>query len=117
MAVLDNEIVSVYEDDNIIVRPSPIEGLGSFTKRPFKKGEVVFVWHPKVLTKEEVETLPEDQKRYFDTRADGTPILMQIPERYVNWATDPNTVLDGESDVALRDIAAGEEITSAYPID
>jgi SET domain-containing protein len=74
--------MSIYEDENIIVAPSPIEGFGIFTKRTFKKGEVV----------------------------------MQIPERYVNHSDNPNTEVIDDTDVALKDINIGEEITSNYPL-
>ncbi|MFA7302261.1 MAG: hypothetical protein WC030_00740 [Candidatus Paceibacterota bacterium] len=50
--------MDIYEDENIVVKPSPIEGMGSVAKRPIKKGEVGFRWHPKVLTKEEADSLP-----------------------------------------------------------
>jgi SET domain-containing protein len=109
--------MSLYEDENIVVKPSSIEGLGVFAKRSFKKDEVVFRWNPKRLTKQELENLPADQKRYVNTLSDGTSVLMQVPERYVNSSENPNTFMSGETDIALRDIAEGEEITSKYPLE
>jgi len=109
--------MSVYEDDSIVVRPSPIEGLGAFAKRPLKKGEVVFRWNPRRLQNEDVERVSKAERRYLNTLEDGTTVLMQSPERYVNSSDDPNTMNVGETDVALRDIAQGEEITSKYSLE
>ena len=47
---------------------------------------------------------------------DGSRVLMQAPERFMNSSDAPNTDTIGESDVALRDINAGEELTSKYPL-
>jgi SET domain-containing protein len=41
---------------------------------------------------------------------------MQAPERFVNSSDCPNTKTVGESDVALRAIEKGEELTSKYPL-
>jgi SET domain-containing protein len=106
----------VYENDNVIVKPSTIEGFGVFAKREFKKGEVVLIWHPTILTKEELSNVLEDQKRYTNTLENGTSVLMNIPERYVNSSNKPNTHTVGATDVAVRDISIGEEITSNYAL-
>jgi SET domain-containing protein len=104
----------IYEDDNVIVKPSAIEGLGVFAKREFKKGEVVLMWHPTMLTEEELHNIPEDQKKYINTLEDGTSVLMNIPERYTNSSDNPNTHVVGIADVAIQDIPIDEEITSNY---
>lgn len=54
--------------------------------------------------------------RYLGTLDDGTRVLMQAPERFVNSSDCPNTKTVGESDVALRAIEKGEELTSKYPL-
>lgn len=41
-------------------------------------------------------------------------LWMQPPERYMNYSCEANTAVKGRSDVALRDIIAGEEITPGY---
>lgn len=106
----------IYENDNIVVRPSPIEGLGVFSKRSFKQGEIVLKWNPKILTKQEVADTPEVERRYLNTLSDDTVVLMQIPERYVNSSEYPNTKIIEKSDIAVRDIKEGEEITSNYSL-
>jgi len=105
---------TIYEDDNVIVKPSTIEGFGVFAKREFKKGEIVLVWHPTTLTEEKLSIISEDQKRYINTLEDGTSVLMNIPERYINSSNQPNTHVIKATDVAARDILIGEEITSNY---
>jgi len=39
---------------------------------------------------------------------------MQAPERYVNHSCNPNTKVNNFSDIAIRNIEIGEEITSDY---
>ncbi len=107
----------IYEDKNIIVAPSPIEGFGVFANRPFKKGEVVLKWYPKTLSQEEEKAIAVEDKRYLNKLKTGQTILMQIPERYVNSSDNPNTKVVDNTDVALRDIEVGEEITSKYPFE
>jgi len=95
------------------VRNSNISGKGLFATSLIKANEVVVAWHPKVLTREEAETLPEPEQHYL--YPDGDKMLyMQPPERYMNHSCEPNTHVIGKSDVASRDIEPGEEITSDY---
>lgn len=109
--------MNIYEDENVVVKESTIEGLGLFANRPFKKDEVVLKWNPKILTAGEVQGTPAELKRFINKLEDGTSALMQIPERYVNHSDNPNTKPVGSSDVALRDIEIGEEITSNYEFE
>ena len=96
------------------VRESEIQGRGLFAVKTIKKSETVTAWNPKVLTKAEASRLPADeQKHYLDTEGDKI-LWMQPPERYMNHSCNANTYVVGRSDVALRDINPGEEITSDY---
>lgn len=96
------------------VRNSTISGKGLFALKPINKDEVVVVWNPRVLSKQEASKLSEDERSHY-TYPDGDKILlMQPPERYMNHSCEPNTHVEGRSDVASRDIACGEEITSDY---
>lgn len=106
--------MNIYEDESFIVKPSLIEGYGVFAKRNFKNGETVLSWRPTKLSDSELLSIPEDQKGFLEKLADGTTVLMNAPERYVNSSETPNTRVAGESDVAIRDIQEGEEITSHY---
>jgi SET domain-containing protein len=97
----------------IIIKQSKITGKGLFAARNIKKGEVVIAWHPKILSDEEFARLPTSQLHYVITD-NKQKLLMQAPERYVNHSCDPNTKPINRSDIALRDIDTGEEITSDY---
>ncbi len=70
-------------------------------------------WNPIVLSKEQAEALPETEKHFLDTEGDKV-LWMQEPERFMNHSCVPNTKIVGRSDVALRMIPSGEEITSDY---
>lgn len=88
---------------------------GIFAARAIKKGEVVLEWNPKILSEAEVEKLESDQKHYIVKAGEDMYLLMKPPERYVNHSCEPNTmVFKNNSDVAVRDIKKGEEITSDY---
>jgi len=65
------------------------------------------------LTKEQVEKLPASEKNFVSVF--GNRFLLQPPPtRFVNHSCEPNTFVKGFCDVALRDIAKGEEITANY---
>lgn len=99
--------------DRIEVRKSSISGQGLFATSLIKANEVVVSWRPKVLTREQADALPMSEKHFL--YPDGGKVLyMQAPERYMNHSCEPNTHVVDKSDVALRDIKPGEEITSDY---
>lgn len=98
---------------DIVVRKSKISGKGVFAKRDFKKGEIVLQWNPKILTKTEAEKLAPKQKHYL-YQEKNKYFLMQPPEKYVNHSCDSNTVAKNKSDIAIKNIKKGEEVTSTY---
>lgn len=100
--------------DAVEIRKSPISGKGIFARSFIKKGTIVFLWHPKILSKQEADTLPDEERRHYLYPEGNKMLWMQPPERYLNHSCDPNTSVVGQSDVALRDIQPGEEITSDY---
>ncbi len=103
---------------DIIVKKSKTDKKGVFADRDIKKGEVVLKWKSKkILTKEQVDKLPVSEKRYVSSYTPGEYLFQGIPERYVNHSCDPNTKVKDNSDVAIRDIKKGEEITSDYTKD
>ncbi len=99
--------------ENIVIKKSKINNKGVFAARDFKKGEVVILWHPKIISKKEFEDLTKENNQYLMNQ-DGNYFLMQSPEKFVNHSCDPNTKSINKSDVATRDIKSGEEITSFY---
>ena len=99
---------------DVIVKESKIHEKGVFASRNFKKGEVVLKWDiSHELTKEEVNSIPEEEKRYV-TFFDGKYVLMQPTERYVNHSCEADTYADNFCDIAKRNIMVGEEITADY---
>jgi len=96
------------------VKESEISGKGLFATSLIKKGETVVEWNPKVITKEEASKLPPDEQKHYLYPEGDTMLWMQPPERYMNHSCDANTHVVDRSDVASRDIAVGEEITSDY---
>lgn len=96
------------------VQDSAIHGKGVFASRDFKAGEVVLRWdNTRELSPAELQALPPEEKRFTDVK-EGKTLHIGIPERFVNHSCAPNTKSGDRCDVALRDIKAGEEITSDY---
>ena len=100
---------------DIIVKESNINGKGIFAARDFKRGEIAFDWAPyaDVLTKEEVELVPEEKMKFVSC-INGTYYFFREPARYMNHSCDANTKIEGTTDIAVRDIKEGEEITCDY---
>jgi len=102
----------------IEVKSSGIDRKGVFALKDIKKGEVVNVWHPKkIVNEEDMKTLPEDEQNHTTPDGKGNYMVMGEPERYVNHSCNPNTYVHDKTDIALRDIKKGEEITSDYSIN
>lgn len=98
----------------ITIKTSTIDGKGVFATKLIKSSTVILHWNPKVLTEQEAALLPEYEKRNYIYPEGDHFLWMQSPERFVNHSCDPNTTVCGRSDVAIRDIQPGEEITSDY---
>ena len=99
--------------ENVIVKTSKIHKKGVFSAKNFKKGEIVLKWHPLLLSKSAVEKVSPSQKHYVIKYGEKY-ILMQVPEKFVNHSCKPNTHIRNCSDVAMRNIKKGEEITTDY---
>lgn len=97
----------------VVIEKSKINGKGLFAERNFKKGEVVIKWNPKLILKDELKKLTK-KDRNFVYFSRSRYYLMQSPERFVNYSCEPNTVVESFSDVAVKDIAKGEEITTEH---
>ena len=103
---------------DIVVKETKGKGKGVFAARDFKKGEIVLIWHPKAkLSLEEMRKLPEDEQIHTTYVGNGMYYVMGEPDRYVNHSCDPNTYVNDDKDIALRDIKEGEEITSDYAVN
>lgn len=105
-------------NDNVEIRESRIAGRGVFARRDFKLGEVVLNWNPlRKLSAAETGSLTIAELHYVVALPEGMFLLMGEPERYVNHSCSPNTKSADNSDIAVRDISVGEEITSNYGSD
>jgi hypothetical protein len=105
--------------------PSALHGLGVFTRVPIAKGQLVsrfkapfdLEFPPAMLA-----DLNAQERKYLKTyaylsRFDGVYILTGDNDRFMNHSEAPNVGMnpDGTSTcLALRDIAAGEELVCDY---
>ncbi len=109
------------------IRPSPIHGYGCFTNEPISKGQVIWVFDPRIdgiIPCEELASLPAPAQAFLNmygyvTTRDGARVIVLCGDhaKHMNHADRPNTLdlRDGtERCVAVRDIAAGEELTCNY---
>ena len=109
------------ETSGVRVQNSPINGLGVFAERPFRKGERLLGIDDSRVVDRTQPLAPGEDPRHCDYLARGQVVLMRSPERHINHSCDPNCyakTVDGRRLVlALRDVEAGEEITYDYCIN
>lgn len=112
---------------SVVVRPSPIHGLGAFAAQPIARGAPVWRFTPGFdldLDPRELERQPEHFRKvllhygYLDLRLKRY-ILCCDDARFINHAAEPTLASDYSGDrygvdVAVREIAAGEELTIDY---
>ncbi|MFM7718153.1 MAG: SET domain-containing protein [Actinomycetota bacterium] len=109
-----------YVSPKVERRRSPIGGWGLFATEPIAAGEVVGRDAGRVLTRDEFLALPQERQNhcyYLDDNFLLAPFDFDHPsdEWFMNHSCDANTgVTPDRSNVALRDIAAGEELTYDY---
>lgn len=109
---------------DVYIDKSPIQGIGVFAKTPVTKGEVI--WRldqrfDRLIEVELYESLDGPVKSYLDRyayprRSDPRYIVFEADDaRYMNHSDQPNCDFrDGDVAYALKDIAAGEELTCDY---
>lgn len=103
---------------DVEVRQSPIDGRGVFALRRFRRGETILRWNVATrVPRENLDRLSAEERRYLHPFDESTLLVVQSPERYVNHSCENNSEVRDFSDVAIRDIAPGEEITSDYGAD
>lgn len=106
------------------IAKSEIEGVGVFAAEAVKKGEVISRFEPefdRLVPVGEYIAAPPHLKALLDRYAFPHPhksdfIVYEVDNsRFMNHSLDPNTDYSNfEAGVALRDIAAGEELTCNY---
>ena len=107
-----------YRSPKTEVKASPIEGLGLFAKTPIARGEIVAVKGGYVFSRDEWARLASE---LGPAEIEITDDLVMAPARaderggamlYTNHSCDPNVAIQGQIVlVAMRDVAAGEELT------
>ena len=112
-------MTSGYLSPRLEVRAAPEKGgYAVYALTDFKKNELLVMWGGRVATLAEVLVLPREEQGHTIQIHDElylAPIGMQEPADYVNHSCNPNAGISGQiSLVAMRDIAAGEEITFDY---
>jgi uncharacterized protein len=104
----------------LIIRSSSIHAAGCYTTRSFKKGTRVCEYEGPRFTKEVADERYQDRfiTYLFSCGDDGMVIDGFGTAMFINHSCDPNCETEDEKGriyiVALRDIAAGEELTYEY---
>ena len=102
-------------NDDIEIKPSRISGRGVFARRRFAKGETIFRWDlSRKISRDSIDALPPEERHFLNPFDHDFFVLVAEPERYVNHSCANNTRVERFTDVAIRDILPGEEITSDY---
>lgn len=106
---------------DVEVKNSSIQGKGVYARKNFKKGSIVLEIDDSHVVKD-INILTKEQFEFHcDYLSNGTIVLMQEPEVYINHSCNPNTyvkTINGVRKVlAMRDIKNGEEITYDYAIN
>lgn len=98
---------------DLIIGKGNLSGKGVYAGKNFKKGYIVIKYNLRPLTQDELNNLPENEKKFVHTHW-GQKYLYLEPERYVNHSASPNTHQDlfNKCDIALYDIKEGEMITA-----
>lgn len=97
--------------NNLSIKLSLIHGKGVFADKDFKRGETVIDWKPCTmkLTQKEMDNLHPFERKFVSNNT-----LLQSPNRFLNHSCNNNIKVVNGKDVAVRDIAKGEEITTNY---
>ena len=107
-----------YLSDKIEKRESKIHGQGLFAKEDIKKNEVVFIKSGRILTREQLFSsnvinsyFPIDDNYFLGVDEESKEAEDDV-KLFINHSCNPNCGIRGEiTFVAMRDIAAGEELT------
>lgn len=102
---------------------SAIEGRGLHAVEPLGAGEIVAVKGGHIMTTEAVHALPEPLPNSEVQIADGLHLVARTRDEYeavmlfLNHSCEPNVGFGGNIVlVTLRDVAAGEELTTDYAL-
>lgn len=108
-----------YLSHKLEVRLAPEKGgFAVFALKPVKQNELLAAWGGWVATLDQVLALPREEQGHTIQIYDDlylAPLDMEEPADFVNHSCNPNAGIHGQILlVAMREIAAGEEITFDY---
>jgi SET domain-containing protein len=93
-------------------------GYGLFARQPIAAGELLAMWGGQIVTSEQLAALPIDRQTHgiqVDEDLYQVPLSEGDPADYFNHSCNPNSGLNSPiSLVAMRDIAAGDEVCFDY---
>jgi len=100
---------------DIEIRQSGISGRGVFARRRFRRGETIFRWDlSRKIRRDQIGLVSAEERHFLNPFDEEFLLLVAEPERYVNHYCANNTRVEHFTDVVVRDILPGEEITSDY---
>jgi hypothetical protein len=108
-----------WVNPTLIVKHSPREGLGVFATSPLRKNDLLIVYGGRVLSLRQLGLLPPSLDMVIQVEEDlffvPTDLdTLGVGER-INHSCEPNVGFSNQmSLVAIRDIAAGEELSMDY---
>jgi uncharacterized protein len=116
-----NKFTELLLEDEIIVKPSGIHGLGLFASKDIRKGTTIMVIEGEVISEEECIRREEEENNvyifwngdnYIDTSSTGKI-------KYINHNCDYNCEVEERDEeslylVAVKNITAGNELTIDY---
>ncbi|WP_088344978.1 MULTISPECIES: SET domain-containing protein-lysine N-methyltransferase [Rhodomicrobium] len=106
------------------VAPSQIEGLGVYADEFIPSGTLIWQFNPKFIASfspSDIEELPPHTREFVEKYSfphveNGNHLVIELDNgRFMNHTEQPNTdFTEFSQGYAIRDIAAGEEITCNY---
>jgi hypothetical protein len=101
-----------------VVEDARTGGKAVVARHEILRGDVVAVWSGRILNYEQIRGLPEAFRAHTAQVEEGLYLTSITPNEapdYINHSCEPNAGMSGQLViVAMRDIAAGEEITIDY---
>ncbi len=102
-------------NEGVEVRPSPRHGTGLFARRAFRAGEAVYrVAKGRVVRRAEIAGLTAVERCHLDRIGVDAFEVIEPPGCDINHSCAPNLEERDRVGIALRDLAAGEEIGLDY---
>jgi len=114
--------IRVWRSPKVEIRDSPLSGEGVFAREPIAAGEVVAVKAGHVVDTQEVLRLTEEiddfslqihDDLFLSPRTEAEVDDLVV---HINHSCDANIGFEGVAYVAMRDIAAGEELCHDYAL-